>query len=290
MELRHLRYFTAVAETLHFVRAAEQLHITQPALSRQIRDLEEELGTALLQRHGTRTTLTAAGSQFATRAREILATANEAADEARTTGRRLRLGHYGALWIDHYGAQLRRFAREHPDVVLQPLELTPVELLSALRKGDVDAALLGPVDPALASEFEVRRLGEVHAIVAIGAGNPLGKRRRYDLCELSDARWVGWDDRSFPGRTALLESAAKRAGFTPRRGQVVDSIAAMFIAVSTSSEIGYVLPMSKKLPHAGVVFVDLKPPGITIAMNIAWRRDSRTAARHAALAAALGAA
>ncbi len=290
MELRHLRYFTAVADLLHFGRAAERLHITQPALSRQIRDLEEELGTRLLLRHGTRTALTPAGSRFLSSALDVLAAAERAVEEARSIGRQLRLGHYGTLWLDHYGPGLRRFARRHPELSLQPIELTPPELMAALRRGDIDAALIGPLTHSRArAEFAVRRLGSVHAILALGAANPLGKRRRYALEELRDARWARWDDASFPGRTALLDDAARRAGFTPKPGRLVDSVAAMFVTVATTREIGYVLPMSKKLPHSSVVFAELKPPGIEIEMNIAWRHDAANASWLQELAAAMGA-
>jgi DNA-binding transcriptional LysR family regulator len=106
--------------------------------------------------------------------------------------------------------------------------------------------------------------------------------------ELREARWARWDDRSFPGRTALLTRATRRAGFTPKPGQIVDSVAAMFVAVATSLEIGYVLPMSRKLPHDGVVFAELKPPGIAIEMNIAWRRGAANDNRLQELANALG--
>jgi DNA-binding transcriptional LysR family regulator len=289
MELRHLRYFTAVAETLHFGRAAERLHITQPALSRQIRDLEDEIGTTLLLRHGTGTTLTPAGARFLPCALEVLAAADRAVEAARSSARQLRLGHYGTLWLDHYGPALRTFAKRHPDLVLQPIELTPPELVAALRRGEIDAALVGPLDNlATTREFVVRPLGSVQALVAIGAANPLGKRRKYALEELRDARWARWDDRSFPGRTALLARAAKLAGFAPKPGQTVDSVAAMFVAVATSCDVGYVLPMSRELPHDGVVFAELKPPGIAIEMNIAWRRGAANDNRLQELANALG--
>lgn len=289
MELRHLRYFVAVAELLHFSRAAERLNLTQPALSRQIRDLEDKLGVALLQRHGTQITLTPVGARFLERAREILAAAERAADEARTAARQLRFGHYGTLWVDFYAPGLRAFAKRFPELVLAPVELTPVELVMALRSGEVDIALLGPVSEAVHEEFATRRLGTLAAQLAMGADNPLAKRRRYALDELSGADWIAWDERSFPGRSVLLRDAAKAAGFKPRIVDAVDSVASMFVGVATSRAIGYVLPMSRKLPHSGVVFAALKPPGIRFEMNIAWRRGAPRAAQLAILAGMLAA-
>jgi DNA-binding transcriptional LysR family regulator len=287
MELRHLRYFVAVAETLHFSRAADRLHLTQPALSRQIRDLEEELGVRLLHRHGTTTVLTAAGARFRARAERILSDAAAAVAEARALGRQLRVGHYGTLWADFFGPALRAFARRHRHVAIEAIELTPTELVTALRRGEVDLALLGPVDERLRREFGTRRLVTVPALIALAGDHPLAKRRRLELAELAGESWIGWDERSFPGRTQLLEAAAARAGFRPRVVHSVDSVASMFVQVATRSHVAYVLPMSRKLPHGGVVFVPLRPPGIGIEMHAAWRRKAPDEARVIALAEAL---
>jgi DNA-binding transcriptional LysR family regulator len=287
MELRHLRYFVAVAETLHFSRAANRLHLTQPALSRQIRDLEAELGASLLRRHGTATSLTPAGSAFLVRTREILAAVDRATTEARTAGRQLRLGHYGTLWLDHFAPALRAFTRRSPGLALHTEERTAAGLIDGLRRGELDFALLGTADAALKREFATRRLVELPLLIALGAANPLAKRRRLALADLAAADWIAWDEAAFPGRTALLERAAATAGFRPRVVGSVDGVASMFLRVSTSNAVGYVLPMSKKLPHAGVAFAALKDPGLVLAMHAAWRHDADTDGRLAALAAQL---
>ncbi|WP_158277556.1 LysR substrate-binding domain-containing protein [Opitutus sp. ER46] len=287
MELRHLRYFAVVAETLHFSRAAERLHVTQPALSRQIRDLEGELGVTLLRRHRTQTALTPAGEQFLRRTREILAATEEAVLEVRTLGRSLRVGHYGTLWTDYFGAALRRFSRAHRELSLTPVELTPVDLVAALRRDELDFALVGGVSPRLEREFATRRLCALDAVLALAADHPLAKRRRLTLSDLRDADWVVWDEHAFPGRVDLLRTAAAKAGFTPRVVAGVDSVASMFVAVATSGAVGYVLPMTRKLPHSGVVFARLQPPAICFEMHAAWRRESRHAAVLAELAATL---
>ncbi|ACB73625.1 LysR substrate-binding domain-containing protein [Opitutus terrae] len=287
MELRHLRYFCAVAETLHFSRAAERLHVTQPALSRQIRDLEAELGVTLLRRHHTATVLTPAGEAFLRRAREILAAAGEAVSEARQAGRQLRFGHYGTLWTECFGPALRRFAKQHPGCALQPIELMPVELVAALRRQELDIALIGTVTRALQREFATQPLCTLEMQLALAADHPLAKRRLLALADLRDADWIAWDEAGFPGRAELLRDAARAAGFAPRIVGTVDSVASMFVAVATSRAVGCVLPMSRKLPHSGVVFARLRPPGIPFTMHAAWARDSRQAPLLAALATAL---
>ncbi|HLP08109.1 MAG TPA: LysR substrate-binding domain-containing protein [Opitutaceae bacterium] len=287
MELRHLRYFVAVAETLHFSRAAARLHLTQPALSRQLRDLESEIGAPLLARHGVATALTPAGAALLPRAREILAAAEQAIETARHAGQRLRLGHYGTLWLDFFTPVLRAFCRKHPHIELHTEERTAAGLIDALRRGELDFALIGPTTPALDREFATRPLATLPLLIALGAANPLAKRRRLALADLASAEWIAWDEAAFPGRAGLLETAAARAGFRPRVIGSVDGVASLFLRVSTSDAIGYVLPMSKKLPHAGVTFASLRPPGLALTMHAAWRRNAGDAARLAALAEAL---
>src|SRR6187551_3425413 len=159
MELRHLRYFVAVAEALSFSRAAARLHLTQPALSRQIRDLEEELGCRLLRRGlNARTELTPEGRRLLEGAGQLLETADRLVAEIRAGAARVRFGHFGVLWLHHFSPALRRFARRHPKVNLDPIELTPRELVAALRHGEVDVALLSRSDAALHREFASRKL------------------------------------------------------------------------------------------------------------------------------------
>src|SRR5882757_2274089 len=113
MELRHIRYFTAVADALNFSRAALRLRITQPALSRQIRDLEHEIGFPLFERRGVRTALTPAGRKFLVGARRLLIAADQLVEKTRAVakpqGARLRFGHYGPIWLERFAPAFRRF-------------------------------------------------------------------------------------------------------------------------------------------------------------------------------------
>lgn len=211
MELRHLRYFLAVAEALNFSRAAERLRITQPALSRQIRDLEHELGCTLVRRGANlRTELTPEGRRLLDGARPLLDAAEELAGAVRASTRSFRLGHYGTLWLEYFAGGLQRFARKNPTVVLQPVELTPGALPDALRRGDVEVALLGRADAGLRKEFATACVAAVPAQLVLSAGHPLAKRRRLRLEELREAEWVSWDGTEFPGRRQLLVDACRR--------------------------------------------------------------------------------
>ncbi len=289
MELRHLRYFIAVAGELNFCRAAERLRLTQPALSRQIRDLEEELGVELFHRRRTRTALTPAGVRFAASVRDILAATDRAADEARSIGSQIRLGHYGSLWLDYFSPALARFAKAHPGFRLAPVELTPRELATAVAGGQVDFALLGPFDSNPAQGLEVRRVAALPAVVALAASNPLAKRRRLSLADLAGTPWLSWDEHDFPGRHAIIADAARRAHLSPRWASPVNSMASVFLEIADSGTAAFVLPMSKKLPHAGVVFSELKGQPVVFPMDVAWRSRHPHAATLGNLAATLSA-
>lgn len=274
MELRHLRYFVAVAEALSFSRAAVRLHVTQPALSRQIRDLEAELGCRLLRRGlNARTELTSEGQVLLEGARQLLAAAEQLTSRVREGVARLRLGHYGVIWLDHFSPALRRFARRHPQVKLEPIERTPRELAAALRQGEVDLALIGPMTGGRSSEFVSRVVAVYPALLALAATHPLAKRRKLRLEELRDAEWVTWDEREFPGRKQALVKACRAAGFKPRIGFETDSVASLFVHVATTEAVGQVVPMTRKMPHEGIVFTEIDPPSsFTSEMHVSWRR------------------
>jgi DNA-binding transcriptional LysR family regulator len=274
MELRHLRYFIAVAEALNFSRAAARLHVTQPALSRQIRDLEEELGCTLLRRGANaRTELTPEGRALLEGARGVVDAADRLAARVRDGAARFRFGHYGVLWLDHFSPALRRFAQRHRKLKLEPVELTPRELPEALRRGDVDLALIGLGDAALRREFHTQVVSTYSVLLALGANHPLAKKRKLRLSDLREAEWVTWNEREFPGRKQGLINACRAAGFRPRIAFETDSMASMFVHVATSEAVGHVIPATRRMPHEGVVFAEIDPPdAFRSEMSAAWRR------------------
>src|SRR5262245_36809298 len=150
MELRHLRYFVTVAELLNFTKAAARLRIAQPSLSRQIRDLEEELGVSLLERNSRFVRLTEAGKAFATEAQALLLHAEAAAQKARAFADsdhgHLNLGYAPSLTVEVLPLALRSFEKECPRVQVTIQDLSILEMTKGLREGRLDAALT--VDPS----------------------------------------------------------------------------------------------------------------------------------------------
>ncbi|MEJ1973606.1 MAG: LysR family substrate-binding domain-containing protein [Lacunisphaera sp.] len=204
----------------------------------------------------------------------MLAEADQLVAGVKEGAARIRFGHFGALWLHYFSPALRRFARQQPKIKLDPLELTPRELMLGLRRGDVDLALIGQADAAPPREFLTRKLVTYPVQLALSATHPLAKRRKLRLAELREARWITWDEREFPGRKQRLVEVCRAAGFRPHIAMQTDSMASLFVQVATSDLVGHVLPMSKRLPHEGVVFADIDPPGAFISeLHVAWRRD-----------------
>jgi DNA-binding transcriptional LysR family regulator len=183
MELRHLRYFVAVAETLNFSRAARLLHLAQPPLSMQIKSLEDEVGTRLFDRGPRGVTLTKAGQALLPAARDALAAAGRAADAARVaaTGRTgvLRLGLIAPAATPEIAARLKKFHRAHPLVQLR-VRQEPVAALHRLLEADeLDLALTRPLraSPLLRQ----RRIGDQEQVLALSADHPLARRKRIPI-------------------------------------------------------------------------------------------------------------
>src|SRR6187549_2596836 len=159
MELRHLRYFIAVAEEQNVTRAAARLHLSQPPLSRQVRDLEEELGVDLLQRIGKSVRLTEAGKFFLTKAREIVCDAETAAQQLReqfgAVARTVRLGFIAPVLDDLVVPSVREFRQRHPKTKVSLFELPPRAQLDRLKDHELDAAILGNLSSDDCSRFQV---------------------------------------------------------------------------------------------------------------------------------------
>ena len=206
MELRHLRYFVVVAEELHFRRAAERLHMSQPPLSQQIRALEEEVGATLLLRNQRQVELTAAGAAFLERAREILTLVEDAALEARRVQRgevgRLAIGFVGSAMYSFVPELLRAFREQFPDVVLRLQELGTSEQLRQLENGRLDVGFMRL--PVLRPELRVETVCEEPVIAALPDLHPLAAKRRLSLEDLEGQPLVLLTRSGAPGLRAAL--------------------------------------------------------------------------------------
>ncbi|MFD7033761.1 LysR family transcriptional regulator [Streptomyces sp. NPDC059917] len=260
MELRTLRYFVAVAEELHFGRAAARLHMSQPPLSRAVKQLEGDVGAALFHRSATGVTLTAAGSALLEEARALLARADRArlrvaAAAGATT---LTLGVLGGGTDPGATRLAAAFRRRHPatDVRIRESDLT--DPTCGLRAGLVDVALTrGPFD---GSGLSVHALRADPVGVVLRSDDPLAGRDRLDPADLADRRWF-----RFPAGTDPVWQAYWHGG-EPREGPVVRGVQECLQAVLWNGTVG-MMPLGHHLPEGLVVvpLPDMAPSRVVVA-------------------------
>jgi len=293
MELRHLRYFVAVAEELHFHRAATRLHISQPPLSQQIRALERELGVTLLARNRRRVALTAAGAGFLEDARAILASVDRAAEHARAIAR----GSQGTLSIGFVGSamfsptlpdMLREFRAAHPGVDLVLRELPTSAQLGALVAGELDVGVIrGPVElEELDGQVELMTIQRERLIAAVPADHRLAARRRVRAEELRGESFVILARREAPGLYAGLAAAMREAGGLPEDVLEVAEMQTIISLVAGGFGVSLVPASVGQVDRSGVVFRPLAGPTPTIELAVAWRRGPGTPVREEFLSVA----
>jgi len=192
IELRHLRYFVAVAEELHFGHAAKRLHLAQPPLSQQIRKLEEIIGYQLFTRTSRAVKLTSAGEAFLDRARRTLSKVEEDIEEARSIGRGevgfLKVGFIGSSMLTKLPAMLGRYRRQFPKVNLQLKEFHTSGVVQALLENTLDVGFLRDCGPA--EGLEIEPLFSELFIAVVPSRHPLAKRKALTGAELRDEPFV----------------------------------------------------------------------------------------------------
>jgi DNA-binding transcriptional LysR family regulator len=279
VELRHLRSFLAVAEELHFGRAAARLHISQPPLSQQIRRLEDELGARLFRRTKRRVELTPAGQAFLTEARQTLAQAERAVRAAQRAER----GELGELVVGYliaaaYGPLpdvIRMFRRRFPDVDLRLQNLRSVQQRHALLNRQIDVGFVRPqaADPRLIYEAIWRE----PVVVALPGNHPLTRRTIVDVSDLETELFVLLAPEDPGSLYDQVFAVSRRAGFTPRVAHRVPDLHAVIALVAAGLGIGPVPAALQGFKRRGVAYRPLRPHTFGIEMGLAWRRDDDSA-------------
>ncbi len=261
MELRHLRYFVAVAEELSFTAAARRLNISQPPLSQQIRDLEAELGTPLFERSSRRVELTAAGVGFLEHARAMLAEAEHAIEDARAVGAgrvgMVRIGCTGSVLLGPLAGLIAAFTKANPGIAVRLREMGPLEQVASVQAGRIDVSFLRHPPPEPGVEVEI---GWREAVgVCLPAGHRLAKAPRLDLSALADQDMISLRlrDSRFSQR---LRDACIVAGFTPRiLHEVVESYSLTSL-VAAGLGVALVPESVRRMARTDIVYRPLTPP------------------------------
>lgn len=274
MELRHLRYFVAVAETRHFGRAADRLHIAQPALSQSVRQLEAELGATLLARTTRQVSLTPAGTFFFREAQRVL----EGLDDSVRGVRRIADGRSGLVRIAFTGTaafdQLPRIARivqqDLPGIALEihADQLTPTQA-EGLRTAHIDLGVLRP--PVIGDDLEMRTITSEPLALALPADHRLATEPGLSLLDVAYDDFVVYADNHSAVNDAILR-ACRAAGFTPRRVHEAPNTSVLLALVAAGLGIAVVPDSARALPLEGVVFREVvDAPRVELAL--AWLRE-----------------
>lgn len=280
MELRHLRYFVAVAESLNFRRAAERLHMAQPPLSAQIRSLESGLGVQLLERTTRSVRLTAAGRVFLDEARHILTASAQAEQRAREAGQgligTLRIGLIAPAANARLAGILRRFRELHPGIQLSLFDLTSTEQLRRLATHELDAGLLRP--PLSSRDLDQVFIEESAQVLALPAGHPLARKRRIAWADFHNQPLVMIHPSGQHGYYDAFLAACARAGATPRPAQYANDIQTKMWLISAGFGIAPTTATLSEVQRPGLVFRPL-PPGLPLVHTVlAWRRNDASPA------------
>jgi DNA-binding transcriptional LysR family regulator len=281
MELRHLRYFVGVAEALSFTKAAQKLHTAQPSLTRQIKDLEEELGVRLLNRTKQLVTLTDEGRSFLADAKRVLALATETVESVRRfqSGevRALNVGYVSNLFYDLLPRTLTSFHQSFPTVSVNLFDLSCGDQFRALEDGKLDLGFVGLHEPVALRGLEFRAIASYKTVTALPGDNPLAGKTTVNLKALAPMFFIGMSEASYPGYRQWLSKTCAREGFTPKVLQDVHLERTMIHAVAAGLGVALVPEQLKKLEHENVVFRSLNP---TVATEgcVAWRSENNSAA------------
>ena len=284
MELRHLRYFVAVAEELNFTRAAEKLRLAQPSLTRQIHNLEEELGVRLLDRSRNQVSLTEEGRSFLVDARRLVALSLESVKSVQRFSRgeseQLNIGYLFKFNFDLLPVTLASFYQTFPETSVNLFDMSPAEQLRALEARKIDLGFVG-LRPALASKNTAALAWECVArhnvVVVLPESHPLAKKNKIKITDLKTLFFVAMSEQTHPGSRDWLSGICQGAGFTPRILQDVDLESGLMTFVAEGLGVTLAREQIKNLPHPGVVFRPLASAA-KADYWIAWHRENQSKA------------
>jgi DNA-binding transcriptional LysR family regulator len=280
MELYSLRYFVAVAEELHFGRAARRLGMAQPPLSRQIRALEAELGARLLERTKRHVALTPAGEVLLEEARRLLAQAERVVEAVHRAARgqtgRLAVGFVGTATYGLLPEILRRFHRRFPEVALTLVEMGSPMQLAALGERRIDVGFLRPA--ALDATLAGRVVQREPLLVALPAGHRLAKAEGITLSDLASEPFVMFPREPRPSYGELLIGYCVAAGFSPRIAQETNEMQTALSLVAAGIGVTLVPASVRSVRRANVVYKPLGEHGPVTELTVVHRQEDDSAA------------
>jgi DNA-binding transcriptional LysR family regulator len=282
VELRHLRYFIVIAEELNLRRAAERLNISHPPLSRQLQDLEAEIGVNLIVRGTRGLALSHAGEVFLAEARMIVSHAAAAIDHAREAGRgeagRLRIAYSFGYFDPSLARVMKLFRERFPKVRMEMQQLDPWQQAEGLQRNRIDVAYIGLRFQRLQEHLHFECIRRAAIRVALPVGHALCAGERVEIAALADQAFISLGG-AFPDYPGWLARLCAAAGFAPRIAHEADTSATLLGLVSAGVGVA-VLPALHDPPVFEVAFRPLAPAPPEFEFDVAWRRDDRSIVLH----------
>jgi DNA-binding transcriptional LysR family regulator len=273
MELRHLRYFAAVAAHGSFSRAANNLHLTQPALSRQVKDLEDELGVPLFVRGTNSVTLTEAGELFYDEARDLLARADQAILRVRGQAKQeiLRVGYGPSLTSGLMPRAIEKLQAAAPGVRLELEDLSPAEMAARASAGQLDLVIVPESAQGLIKGFQWSELRRVALVLVMAKAHPLAKLAKIPPKRLAALPLHGLGRTNFPDYLPILRGALKPHGITPNLVNLVnDGVSTMFATLEAHGGAAVLAEGVAGVMPQSMVMRPFSPalPGVSITLGL----------------------
>lgn len=280
MELRHLRYFVAVAEEENVTRAAARLHVSQPPLSRQIRDLEDELGIALFEHGAKAVRLTEAGRVFLTEACAALRRVDDAVQTAKAVARgqrgEIQVGFAPSLTVEILPRALRHFQESSPGVRVQLHDLSTQEMLRGLRDEKVDVALMIQSSARVMHKLVFEELRRYAVCVAAHPAHPLARARKVGLEQVAAERLITYTLADYPEYHAWLADLFAQAKRAPQIGEEHDSSTSLIASVEAGRGIALVQQGFECLAGPRLKVRPLTPAPPPFVVGVAYRKKNNS--------------
>ncbi|MEI8293681.1 MAG: LysR substrate-binding domain-containing protein [bacterium] len=277
MELRHLRYFVAVAEEENVSRAALKLHVSQPGLSRQVRDLEDELGLPLFERSAKSVRLTEAGREFLKESRVVLQRVDDAVQTARAVadgGNELHIGYAMSPTVRILPQILRAFQSAMPGARVRLHDLSTREMLDGLRSGSLQIAFMVHSRFAMARGLRLEKLVSLPLRLAVAPRHPLAARKTVKIPEIAQHRLLAFNRSEYPDYHEMLDAWFAKANEKPRIAGEHDSVASLIAAVEAGDGVALVTESMACVAGSRMDLLRLAPAPSQLVIAAVWRDGS----------------
>ena len=285
MELRHLRYFRAVGREQHFGRAAKILHVAQPALTRQIRHLEEELGVALFERRPRGVQLSAAGRMFLSESEAILAQVERSVEKARSYAS----GHFGTVRVgfseiasghQEIPSKLLAFRLNEPNVTLELLPMSSQDQIEAVQAAEIDAAMVYEVhqDATNRHLLAYEDVGQSDIVLAVYKGHRLADAKQIRMKDLQGEKFLWPFRKGAPRYSDTLMQACAAHGVVPNVIQETATHSILLSLVAVGMGIGFVEYSEHRVQSASVVLREVSDLGVSFKIRLFWRKSDESVA------------